>query len=305
VMDRWTEFELFTQIAETRSLSKAADQLNISNATASRYLSSLETRLDSRLVERNTRHVSLTEAGEEFYRRCKDALNEMRDAEASVHTTTRNPRGILRVTSSQFFCMQHIVPILPEFMARYPDIDVQIVAANRYFDFLEHGIDVAIRTKESEPDSSITMRKLARTRRILVAAPEYLRRRGAPPTIEHLAQHKLLLYSYVERPNELHFNRDGQTRIVKVKGALEANDGLVLHRAALAGLGILAQPKYMVYDDLAAGRLVPVLEDWELPELTIAIAYQDRKHLPAKVRVFIDFMVKNFDEMGNERKWTS
>lgn len=303
-MDRWTEFELFVQIAERGSLSKAAETLDISNATASRYLESLERRLDVRLIDRNTRRLGVTAAGEDFYRRCKSVLGDMREAEAAINATARNPSGTLRITSSELFCMKHILPILPAFMALYPDIDVQLVSASRYFDFIENGIDVAIRTREYEVDSNITVRKLAQTRRIVVASPAYLAQYGTPGTIDELPDHRLLLYSYVHHPNELHFSRGGETRIIKVKGVLEANDGLLLQVASLDGLGILIQPKYAVYDDLVAGRLVPLLEDWELPRLSINIAYQNRKHLPAKVRAFTDFLVKNFREMDNERKWT-
>ena len=173
-MDRWTEFELFVQTAELGSLSKAAEQLDMSNATASRCLASLEKRLAARLIERNTRRLALTEIGESFYRRCKSILAEMKEAEAMVNATTFDPSGTLRITASLSFCMKHITPLLPEFTRMYPNIDVQIVAANRYFDLIDNGIDVAIRTKEYESDSDITVRKLAQTRRVLAASPSYV-----------------------------------------------------------------------------------------------------------------------------------
>ena len=305
MMDRWTEFELFVQVAELGSLSRAADALNISNATASRYLESLEERLAARLVDRTTRRLSLTAAGEDFHRRCKVVLADMREAEAAVNAASGKPSGTLRITSSELFCMKRILPVLPEFTDRYPEIDVQLVSASRYFDFIEQGIDVAIRTREFENDSNILVRRLASTRRIVVAAPAYLARHGTPRDIHELAGHKLLLYSYVHHPNELHFSRDGQTRIVKVKGLLEANDGLLLQEAALAGLGILIQPMYAIHDDIEAGRLVPILGEWELPRLAINVAYRNRRHQPARVRTFIDFMVCKFEESDYERKWTS
>lgn len=304
-MDRWTEVELFTQIAELGSLSKAAEALKVSNSTASRCLASLEARLGARLVERNTRRLTLTGVGESFHLRCKGILADMKEAEDAVNATALNPSGTLRITSSLTFCMQQIVPLLPGFTRRYPNIDVQLIAANRYFDIIEAGVDVAIRTKEYESDSNMTVRKLARTRRILVASPSYIAAHGRPENVDDLARHKLLLYSYVSKPNELHFTRAGQTRIVKVRSLLEANDASILRSAALAGLGILVQSAYSIYDDMQAGRLVVLLDDWELPQLSINIAYQTRKHLPAKVRVFIDFMVDHFHETDNERKWTA
>lgn len=303
-MDRWTEFELFVQTAELGSLSKAAEQLDMSNATASRCLASLEKRLAARLIERNTRRLALTEIGESFYRRCKSILAEMKEAEAMVNATTFDPSGTLRITASLSFCMKHITPLLPEFTRMYPNIDVQIVAANRYFDLIDNGIDVAIRTKEYESDSDITVRKLAQTRRVLAASPSYLVRNGTPQTIEDLAHHKLLLYTYANKPNELHFTRDNKTQIIKVRSLLEANDGQILRTAALEGLGILIQPNYIIYDDVVAGRLIPILEEWDLPKLSINIAYQRRKNLPARVRAFIDFLIQHFREKDHERKWT-
>lgn len=303
-MDRWTEFELFVQTAELGSLSKAAEALDMSNAAASRCLASLEKRLNARLIERNTRRLALSEVGGEFYRRCKAMLAEMKEAEAAVNARTLNPSGTLRITGSLSFCMKHVAPLMPEFTRRYPNVDLEIVAANRYFDLIDSGIDVAIRTREFESDSSLTVRKLACTRRILAASPAYFAANGLPKTIDDLLQHKMLIYSYANNPRDLHFTRDGQTRIIKVQSLLESNDGQVIRAAALEGLGILIQPNYIIYDDVVAGRLVPVLDEWDLPRLSINIAYQTRKYLPAKVRAFIDFLMEHFKEMDFERKWT-
>ena len=305
LMDRWTEIELFVQTAELGNLSKAAEVLAISNATASRFLASLEGRLDARLIERNTRGLALTEVGEEFYLRCKGILTDMKDAEAAANATTLDPSGTLRITSSLSSCMKYITPVLPRFVERYPNIDIELVSANRYFDLIESGIDVAIRTREYEPNSNITVRRLAQTRRILVASPSYLARYGTPQTLEQLAQHKFLLYTYISKPNELHLTRGGATQVVKVRTGLQANDGQILRAAALDGLGILVQASSLIYDDVEAGRLLPLLDEWDLPRLSINIAYRTRKHLPAKVRVFIDFMVETFRQMDCEKKWSS
>jgi DNA-binding transcriptional LysR family regulator len=296
--------ELFVQTAELGSLSRAAETLDLSNAAASRYLASLEQRLGARLVERNTRRLFLTDVGRDFYQRCRAILSELKDAESEVNATVLNPVGTLRVTASLSFCMEHIAPLLSGYTRRYPNVDVHVEVANRYFDLIDDGIDVAIRTREYEPDSNITIRRLAETRRILAASPRYLNRHGAPETLDDLHKHKLLLYTLAKNPNELRFTRAGETRVVPVKGVLEANDGQVLRSAALDGLGILVQPKYILYNDIVAGRLVPVLNDWDLPRLTINIAYLSRKHMSAKVRTFIDFLVSHFERMDYERRWT-
>lgn len=304
-MDRWTEIELFVQVAELGSLSRAAEALDLSNAAASRHLAALEERLVVRLVQRNTRRLFLTEAGDAFYRRCKSLLGEMREAESEVRAASVRPTGLLRVSGSISFCMAHIAPLLPEFTERYPELRVEIVASNRYRDLIDDGIDVAVRTREVEADSNITVRRLAETRRVLAASPQYLQRHGTPRTLQELQGHKLLLYTYSNNPNELNFSGPGGERVMlPVRGLLEANDGQVLRAAALRHLGVLVQPSYIVYEDIVAGRLVPVLDEWDLPRLTINLAYQTRRFLPAKVRCFIDFVVEHFARQDYERKWT-
>ncbi|WP_439519355.1 LysR family transcriptional regulator [Hydrogenophaga sp.] len=303
-MDRWTEIELFVQVAETGSLSKAAELLDLSNASASRHLAALEERLGVRLVERNTRRLYLTDTGQEFFQRARTILSDLRDAESTVNAAALNPTGVLRVTASLSFSMHHIAPLLREYTDRYPNVTVHVEAANRYLDIIDNNIDVAIRNREYEPDSNITIRRLAETRRILVASPGYLARHGVPQALDDLQRHKLLIYTHANNPYELRFSRADEQRTVSVKGLLESNDGQILRAAALDGMGILVQPSYIVYDDVVAGRLVPMLDDWDLPRLTINLAYPSRKHLSAKVRTFIDFMAAHFKKMDYERKWT-
>ncbi len=303
-MDRWTEIELFVQVAETGSLSRAAEALDLSNAAASRHLSALEARLGARLVERNTRRLYLTETGQEFFTRAKGILVDLKDAESAVNATSLNPSGVLRITASLSFSLHHVAPLLRDYTQRYPNVTVHIEAANRYLDIIDNNIDVAIRTREFEPDSNITIRRLAETRRILTASPRYFAQHSIPKTLADLQQHQMLIYTHANNPNELRFTKDGKTTTVNVKGVLDANDGQILRVAALDGLGILVQPSYIVYDDIVAGRLVPVLDDWDLPRLTVNLAYPSRKHLSAKVRTFIDFMTEHFARMDYERKWT-
>lgn len=277
--------------------------MDLSNAAASRHLSALEERLKSRLVERNTRRLYLTEAGQDFLTRCRTILADLEDAESAINAQSSDPVGTLRVTASLSFSVHHIAPLLSGYTRLYPKVDVHVETANRYLDLIDNNIDVAIRTREFEPDSSITIRRLAETRRILAASPGYLSRWGRPERLEDLAAHKLLIYTYSKNPHELRFSREGKTVTLPVRGLLESNDGQVLRAAALDDLGILVQPTYILYDDIVAGRLVPVLDDWDLPRLTINLAYPSRKHLSAKVRTFIDFMAAHFVRMDYERKW--
>ncbi len=304
-MDRWTEIELFVQVAELGSLSRAAESLGLSNAAASRHLAALEERLAARLVQRNTRRLFLTDVGDAFYRRCKPLLGELRDAENAVNETALKPTGVLRVQASLSFSMIVIAPLLTEFNQRYPDLRVEIVASNRYPDLIDSGIDVAVRNREFEPDSAITVRRLAETKRVLAASPQYLQRHGTPRTPDELTRHRLLIYNLANHPNELRLTRAGIETSLQVHGVLEANDGQVVRAAALKHLGILLQPMYIIHEDVIAGRLVPVLGEWELQRLTINIAYPTRRHLPAKVRCFIDFLVEQFAANDFERRWTA
>jgi DNA-binding transcriptional LysR family regulator len=303
-MDRWTEFELLVKTAELGSLSRAAQALGMSNPAATRYLSSLEDRLGVRLVERSTRRLYFTEIGREYVERTKVILQEAKEADSTAQASNVNPTGTLRISASLSFSILHIAPLIPEYTRLYPEVSVYVETANRYLDMIDNSIDLAIRTREFEGDSTITIRHLAVTRRILTASPDYLRSNGIPDRPEQLVDHKILNYVLSKNYRELKFTRGTETSTVLVDGIMESNDGQVLRTAALRGLGVLIQPKYIVYDDLIAGRLVPLLDDWDLPRLTINLAYPSRKHLSAKVRTFIDLLLKSFRENDFERLWT-
>lgn len=303
-MDRWREYEFFVQVVETGSISKAGEALGLSSPTASRRLAALEKRLGARLVERTTRRLFITEVGQSFYARCKTALEDMAEAEEEAALTSSSPSGTLRVTASLSLMLQHVATMLPRFAQRYPDIQVQLIAANRYYDITDNDIDVAIRTREYEPDSSLIIRRLAKTRRILAASPAYIKQYGAPSTPAELEKYNFLAYSY-HNPYELSFERRGKTVTIATSPVMEATDGQIARAAAVAGLGILAQPIYVIYDELMAGRLVPVMLDWKLPEMLISLVYRRRKLVPAKTRAFLDFMLDDFQENDYEKRWES
>jgi len=303
-MDRWTETKLFVQAAELGSLSKAAESLSLSTSSASRYLASLEARLGARLIERSTRRIALTEMGNAYLERCRAILADMADADAMVTAAASRPSGTLRVTASLTSCQRFIVPLLPAYHRLYPEVRFVIEAANRYPDVLDSGMDLAIRTREFEKDSSIVVRRLATSRRPITAAPSYLAEAGRPRKPADLLHHRLLLYTLATRPNELVLtSRQGQSETLQVCGFLESNDTQTLRTAALAGLGLLLQPTFAIQDDLDAGLLVPVLPNWSLPPLTINAAYPSRKHVSAKVQTFMDFLVDHFERGRPSRNW--
>lgn len=303
-MDQFREMELFLAVSEAGSISKAAEALNMSVSAASRHLLNLEERLGVRLVQRSTRQLFVTEAGQEFQRRCRSILSDLREAESSIQDITVRPTGVLRVTASLSFCLLHIEPMLPAFTARYPDISIDVIAANRYLDIIDNSVDVAIRTRQFEADSAITIRKLAETRRILAASPGYIERFGSPQVPSDLADHRLLTYDYAVSPNELPFRKGGKLQTFRIKPFISTNDGQVVVKAALDDMGILVQPKYIIHDALEAGKLVPVLTDWDLPRLTMNIAFQTRAYMPTKVRVFVEALVERFRANDYTRRWT-
>lgn len=302
-MNRLREMEVFIHTAEQGSLSKAAELMNIPISTASRWLAAIEKRLGVRLIDRNTRNLALTELGASFYHQCKIAVAAVDEAEASLHAAQSETAGVLRITGSASFCLKHVVPVLPTFNAQHPNVEFQILVANRYYDLIDNGIDVAFRVRSYNADANVVVRPLARARLIVAAAPSYLKRYGEPESVQELAHHKLLVYSYNQARHGLEFTRGRETLRVEIKHHLEATDGRILTAAALLGQGIVVQPNYVLYEDIAAGRLVSLLRDWHLPEIPISIAYQRRKFLPRKTTTFIDFIVQHFQDMDFERQW--
>jgi len=302
-MGRWTEVEVFIQTADLGALSRAAEALDISTSAASRYLASLERRLGARLFQRTTRSLGLTEAGQRYYSYAREALQQIKEAEASVREVVLRPTGLLRISASLSFCLNHISPLLPAFMERYPDLTVDLAVSNRYYDIIENGVDVAIRTRRIENDSSITIRRLAQTRRLLAASPAYIARYGMPVHPNELVHHRMLVYTLADTPEILNFSRNTERATVTIKPLLQTNDGQIVRTAAIDDLGILMQPTYIIHKDLEAGRLVRVLDDWDLPHLKINLAFPTRVHLPAKVRVFIDFLSEDFRAKDYDRIW--
>jgi DNA-binding transcriptional LysR family regulator len=201
-LDRLTEIELFVRVAELGGISRAAESLGLSNPAASRHLASLENRLATRLVERTTRRLTLTDVGQEFLRSCSYVLKELREAESTVSAATLKPTGTLRIAASVSLSLSvhHIAPILLAYTRRYPDVNVHIETANQYHDLIDNNIDVAIRTREYEVDSNITIRRVAETRRILAASPGYLDAHGMPGTVEELSSRSMLIYTYSNNP---------------------------------------------------------------------------------------------------------
>ncbi|TWB22542.1 DNA-binding transcriptional LysR family regulator [Nitrospirillum amazonense] len=293
-MDRLRAFEVFATVVARGGFARAADALNTSPANVTRYVSELEGYLGSRLLNRTSRRLSLTEAGEALYERAQTILEEVAEAEALASATTLKPRGRLRVNAPLSFGIRHLAPLWPRFMVLYPDVLLDIALTDRVVDMVEEGFDLGIRISRGG-SPTYAARKLATSRNVLCASPEYLARHGVPQTPDCLANHVRVAYSYTGVPEDwVLLDPEGKPVTVRVPIRLVTNNGDTARAAALAGQGIIWQPTFLIGDDLRAGRLVPVLPDHRIPDIDILAVYPSRRHVSAKVRALIDFLADAF-----------
>jgi len=294
-MDRLSAMRAFAAVAESGSFSAAARQLRVSKSLVSRQVAELEAALGVRLLQRTTRSLSLTEAGRGYQHSILPVLAQIDEAEASLGQLQAAPRGKLRISAPMSFGIQHLAPALPDFLARYPEIDLAIEMNDRVVDLLEEGFDLALRIGRLAP-SRLIARKLAPMRRVIAASPDYLARFGMPERPEDLRAHHCLCYSNRGLEEEWRF-RGGQS--VEVRGRVHANNGDLLRGMALSGLGIVDLPIFLVAGDLKAGALVPLLEDFLTQEGALYAVYPETRFLPPKIRVFIDYLAARWGEAPN------
>ena len=299
-MDRLAALEAFARVAETGSFSGAARTLGLSKSLISRQVSTLEADLGARLIARTTRSLTLTEAGRGYYEQVARILAQMEEADLSVSQLLATPRGKLRVNAPMSFSLLRLAPALPDFLALYPEIDVDIVMNDRRVDLMDEGFDLAIRIGRLA-DSSLVARKLGAMQRYIVASPAYLAEWGTPKVPADLRHHACLCYSNADTVDEWRFyDSDDKPVTVEVKGRVRANNGDLLRVAALNGLGFVDLPSFLVGADMEAGRLVSVLEEFTRQNGGIYAVYPHARYLPPKIRVFIDFLAERW---GGEPDW--
>ncbi|MFV1874477.1 MULTISPECIES: LysR family transcriptional regulator [Nioella] len=297
-MDRLTEMEAFATVVDQGGFTDAAKKMGISKSAVSKHVSSLETRLGARLLNRTTRRVSPTEIGLAYYDRARRVLNDAGEADALVTAMQSAPSGMLRVSVATDFGVNHLSPILGDFLHSYPDITVNMVLNNRYVELISEGFDMAIRVGELE-DSSLRARKLTETTKRMIASPDYFRKFGRPERIDDLNDHKLLHYSNQAAGNVWKITApSGEVRQVRTAGSLTVNDGQSLLNAAIGGLGIAYLPSFLYADAVRQGLLEDAIPD--LPEETQGIyaIYPPGRYTQPKVRAFIDFLVDQFRDKG-------
>lgn len=299
-MENLSDIAVFCRVVDTGSFTKAAEQLGLSRAVVSKYITRLEERLGARLLNRTTRRLSLTEAGATLYESSHGALEQIAEAELAIGQLQREPRGLLRVSAPMSFGILHIAPALPDFLERHPGITMDMRMDDRMVDVVEEGFDLAIRIATLK-DSTLVARKLAPCRFVVCAAPAYLERRGIPLTPEDLRDHNCSIYTYTPRPNVWQFTApDGKDIAVPVRGNLRVNNGIVEREVALRGLNIVMSPSFHVGDLIQRGELRALLTDYQAYEASVYAVYPERKYLSPKVRAFIDFLAERF---GPEPYW--
>ena len=295
-MDKLKQIESFVAVSLKGSLTAAAQAEGVAPAVIGRRIDALEERLGVKLLLRTTRRITLTHEGSAFLEDCQRILSEVANAEASVSAGGVKASGHLRLTAPAGFGRRHVAPLVPRFMAVQPDVSVSLNLSDRVVDIVNEGYDCAVRVGDL-PDSSLVSLRLADNRRLCVATPEYLARAGTPATPADLARHQCLtLTSDASQSRGWAFLVAGEVAHLRPSGRLDCSDGQVLHDWCLQGLGIAWRSTWEVERDVQDGRLTVLLQDFAAPPNGIYAVFPQRKHLPLRVRLWIDFVKQSYGD---------
>ncbi len=298
-MDQLSGISVFERVAERGSFTAAARDLGLSKSAVSKQVARLEERLGARLLHRTTRRLHLTEVGQAYFERAQRIVADAEEAELAVTRLHAEPRGTLKINAPMSFGIAHLAPALPEYMALYPEVKVDLTLNDRQLDLIEDGFDLGIRIGRLA-DSSLIARRLAPCRLTVVATSAYWDRHGRPAHPRDLAEHACMVYDNLAAPNDWTFQEDGSDLTVRVHGPLKSNNGEALLAAVLAGQGVVLQPTFMCGPALCGGDLEEVLADYTLGDIFVNAIWPGNRHLSAKVRTFVDFLAARF---GPEPYW--
>ena len=291
---------VFVAVVENGGFSAAARMLGISKSAVSKRINQLEAHLGVRLLHRTTRKLSLTEAGERYFEHAAQALTAAGQAEDAVTELQSEPQGNLKISSPMSFGRLHVAPLIPKLLQRYPKLQIDLVMDDRKVDLVAAGFDVAIRSGRL-PDSTLIARKLAPSRQVLCASPDYIDRYGLPGTPAELTGRNCVLFSYASDANEWTLNGEDGPEIVLVSGSYRVNNSEALLEALREGVGIGRLPTFVAGPDLKTGRLVTLFESYRIPDQTFYAVFPEREYLPAKVRAFLNFAIEYFG--GDHPYW--
>ncbi len=301
-MDSFGAIPVFVAVVDSKGFSPAAKVLGISKSAVSKRITQLEEELGVKLLHRTTRKLSLTEAGEHYYRYAAKAYEAAKDAEGAVAQLQGEPQGRLKINTPMSFGRLHLAPLIPEFLKRYPKISIDMVMDDKITDIVGEGFDLAMRAGDL-PDSSLVARKLAPLKNVLCASPDYLCKQGRPEKLEDLRNHNCLLFTYSRDVKEWVFMKNEKPYAVEVNGNYQVNNSEALREALIQGVGIGRLPTFVAGPEIKSGRLVALFEEYQMPDKTIYAVFPQRQYMPAKVRAFIDFMVEFFG--GDNPYWDS
>lgn len=295
-MDVMSSMAVFRRVVEAKNFSAVARETNMSQSTVSKHIASLEERLGTKLLNRSTRSLKLTEAGKEYYHHCIRILNDFQEAEASVGKGKIKPTGTLRISTSAAFGRTCILPYLNEFFTTYPDINVDMIFDDDYIDLVKEGIDLAIRIGPLE-DSSLIARKIGSSPRVVVASPEYLVKNGRPKKPADLVKHNCLFYSLQKAPDLWYFNSAQKgDESVRVSGRFKASSPDAICDATIEDLGISVLCEWYAQKHIKDGRLKVILQDYHPTAYDINAVYPERKFVPQKVKRMIEFLASKMDK---------
>ncbi len=301
-MDRLKQIESFVSVAAKGTLTAAAQAEGVAPAVVGRRIDALEERLGVKLLVRTTRRITLTHEGSAFLEDCQRILADMANAEASVSAGGVKASGALRITAPAGFGRRHVAPLLPMFLERHPDVHLSLNLSDRVVDIVNEGFDCAVRVGDM-PDSSLISIRLADNRRLCVAAPAYLQRAGVPQHPGELARHECLtLSSDASQTRGWAFTVDGAVTHLRPSGRIDCSDGQVLHAWCRQGLGVAWRSTWEVEGDIAAGTLQPLLEAYAAPPNGIYAVLPQRKHLPLRLRLWVDFLKQHYGDAGYWRQ---
>jgi DNA-binding transcriptional LysR family regulator len=296
-MSKLPDFEalaIFAKVVELRSFAAAAGELALSKATVSKAVSRLEERLGARLFNRTSRRLALTDAGQRLSERATQLLVDGEAAENEALSQSVTPRGLVRLAVPMTFGVKVVAPLLPEFLAQYPDVTIDLHLSDAMVDLIGEGFDAGLRIARL-PDSSLIARRLCAAPRFTVAAPAYLKQYGRPTHPMHLAQHRCFAYTYLSTPDVWHYtNAAGEQASVRPGGPLRVNNGEALMPALIAGLGIADLPEFIAGDAVASGELEVILKGWKQSEGSVHLVMPPGGPRPARVEVLAEFLAKHF-----------
>lgn len=299
-MDRLTGIAVFVAAVDEGSLAAAARRFGLSAAMAGKYVSAIEAELNARLLQRTTRRLSLTDIGQNYYQRCKQILESYDEANREASDARGTPGGVLRIAAPVTFGAMHLGDVLASFVEDNPQVKIEVSLSDRYVDLLEAGVDIAIRIGRL-PDSGLIARRLAPCRMVICASPDYLRRHGAPRNPDDLRHAPRLTFSEAVSTGDWTLtDAKRRSHVIDGPSRISANNTQMLLAAALAGAGIAYGPTFVFGEQIARGKLIELLPDYHTSELTIQAVYPSARHMPIKVRRFLDHLVAAF---GDSPPW--